>query len=126
MPEGHYGSGGEYGPQDNYYLWTAGYGQYRNGDPKNDAADLASVPGAFMAIDISDSGLSGNDPTLISFVKNGGILMTRSWTDQNSEQEAVSTIYQAAGLPGADPTPALKPTPTTRRSSHPHPQQHHQ
>ena len=96
MPEGHYGPGGQYGPQDNYYLWTAGYGQYRFGNPKNDAADLASVPGAFMAIDISDSGIAGTEQDLISFVRNGGILMTRAWTDQHHEQEAVMSIYNAA------------------------------
>jgi Phosphoesterase family len=127
MPEGHYGSGGQYGPQDNYYLWTAGYGQYRFGDPGNDAADLASVPGAFMAIDISDSGIAGTEQDLISFVQNGGILMTRAWTDQNSEQEAVMSIYNAAKAaaspvssptstptpaPIASPTPSLDPSPT--------------
>jgi hypothetical protein len=104
MPEGHYGPGGQLGPQDNYYLWTAGYGQYRNGDPGNDAADLASVPGAFMAIDISDSGIAGTEQNLISFVRNGGILMTRAWTDQHNEQEAVMSIYNAAQ---AAPAPVL-------------------
>src|SRR6516164_6253223 len=113
MPEGHYCSGGQLGPQDNYYLWTAGYGQYRNGDPGNDAADLASVPGAFMAIDISDSGIVGTEQDLISFVRNGGILMTRAWTDQHNEQEAVMSIYNAAkAAPTPSPTPTPTPTPT--------------
>ena len=112
MPEGHYGNGGIYGSVDNYYLWTAGYGQYRLGDPQKDASDLASVPGSFMAVDISDSGLSGSDQTLINFVKAGGVLLFRAWWDNNNEQESVSSIYQAAGSGGPSPTPSVTPTPS--------------
>ena len=128
LPEGHYGAGGIYGSQDNYYLWAAGYGQYRFGDPKLDAAEIASVPGGFMAIDISDSGVAGTEQDLISFVQNGGILMTRAWTDLNNEQEAVMSIYNAANagstsvsLPTSTPTPVPTPRPTPSPSPSPTP-----
>jgi hypothetical protein len=74
----------------------------------DNSADLASIPGAFMAIDISDSGLTGTDPTPIQFVRNGGILMTRAWFDGNNEQEDVISIYKAA-LPFQLKTPRVKP-----------------
>ncbi len=92
-----------------YWAGTVPYLELQGGFASTPDPVRFTYPDAFSLIYTADGDLQGNFDTLISGVKQGDILLYRSWFDDEPANQTVQSIYQAAGKTATSTTISINP-----------------